>query len=125
MFNKKNTIIIALIAIFVLGSITLNALLRVEVWNVYSRSWGHDHVTWEATSQFSGYEVSRVWYYPNNLTPAMVAWNGIALGPGDHDYEAAQDTRSVTGEVHQSETLLKITLPGQWEPIPNNPPMQD
>jgi len=125
MFNNKNTIIIMLLVILVFSSISLNALLRVEVWNVYSRSWGHDSVTFEAISQQNGYSVNRSSGSVYNLTPAMVYWNGIALGAGNHDYTVEQDTRGVTGVVNGYDTLLKVTLPGQWEPIPDDPPDPD
>ena len=123
MFSRKNTIIIALIAIFVLGSVVLHAeTIDVEIWNVYSRNWGHESVTFNAVGQGTGSTASRETGYLYNLTPPMVAFDGIGLVPDTYNYTAAQDTRSVTGEFHYQDGFLKCTLPGQWEPIPDNPP---
>ncbi len=123
MFSRKNTIIIVLIAIFVLGSVILHAeTIDVEVWNVYSRNWGHESVTFRAVGQATGWVITRASGNVYNLTPPMVGWNGIGVSPQFYDYTATQNTRSVTGVFHYQDGLVKCTLPGQSEPIPNDPP---
>jgi len=125
MFNKKNTIIIALIAIFTLGSILLNAdVVDIQVSNVYSRNYGHEPVEFVAEG-YGNHDFSKITGELHDLDDPWIYWENQPIFNSAYECEAKQDNRSVSGVRYSSQWLWYFRLPGRWEPIPDDPPIPD
>ena len=128
MFSRKNTVIIALIAIFVFSTIILHAAtVNIKVSNVYSRNWGHSPVTFNGSRIGGGHTISKNSGSVYNLPNPWVYWPNVLVYNNQSSYAcvAAQGTRSVSDTRHTSNYNWFYTLPGPWEPIPDDPPAGD
>ena len=127
MFSRKNTVIIALIAIFALGSVVLQASITIEVSNVYSNAWSHEAVEVHLEG---GY-----WWWSDNFdsgplynVPPTYVFYGVFLPVQNalYEYTINQGSRTVSGTFYyHGQWGFSVTLPGHYEPRPNDPPMQD
>lgn len=125
---RRNIIIIGFIAIFILGTIILQAAtVNIKVSNVYSRNWGSSPVTFNGSRIGGGHSISKNSGSVYNLSNPWVYWPNVGVYNNHSTYSctAAQSTRSVSDTRHTSNYYWNYILPGAWEPIPDDPPMQD
>ena len=129
MFSRKNTVIIAIIAIFVLGSVILHAdIIDIQVRNVYSHVWSHaplEVITYElgSSTPYRTHTTGNL----NNLPSSTYTFEDLYYDQGGYDYTVTQGNRTVSGQFWlwgQWGVILK-SLPGPYEPIPRDPPVQD
>ena len=122
---RKSTIIIVLIAIFVLGSIILHAV-DIRVNNIYRYNWGTESVTFDGEERGAGtHEIHKASGSTSGFPDPFVCWYNETVYGSSYDCIAAQDDRSVSGVRWTMYSWWKFTLPGQWEPIPDDPPEGD
>lgn len=120
---RKYTIIIALIAIFVFGSVILHAeSINIKVSNIYRYNWGPAPVHFDAEGWGTGHTVNLVKGNIANEPYPYVIWYGVLITNDYYEYTASQDDRSVNGDFYYSQNWETCTLPGAWEPIPDDPP---
>ena len=126
MFSRKNTIIITLMVILVLGTIVLHAEhIDIQVRNIYRYSYGHAPVHFYAEGWSTGDEVNLVKGDIANEPHSYVTWYGVQIVQDYYEYTASQAERSVDGDFYYSQNIEKCTLPRPVEPIPGPPPAQD
>ena len=122
MFSRKNTIIIALIAMFVLGTIVLHAeSINLRVNNIYRYNYGPAPVHFDADGWSTGDEVRLVKTNIANEPNSYVTWYGVPIVQDVYYYTASQAERSVGGVFYYSQNWEICTLPGPVEPIPSTP----
>lgn len=123
---RKNTIIIAIIAIFVLGSVILHAgVYDLEINNVYSHNWSHAPVYVTLVS------IHGTTYLDSgtltNLPSSTYTFENEHLDECYYTFTAHQEDRTISGSfsLHGQWGVVLGTLPGPYEPIPKDPPIQD
>lgn len=123
---RKSIIIIAIIAIFVLGSVILHAgVYDLVINNVYSHNWSNSPVYVTLVSSYGTRNISSGDLH--NLPSSTYTFENEHLNEGYYLFTASQDSRSISGSfyLHGQWGVVLGTLPGPYEPIPNNPPIQD
>jgi hypothetical protein len=126
MFSRKNTIIVAFMAIFVLCIAILHAdLMDVEVSNVYSYGWSNQAVIVEIRDW-----ANQTWTILNSgpmfEQPITYTFHDVYIIPGGYHYYAHQGDREVSGPFsYHGQWGISIRLPGPYEPRPDDPPVQD
>ena len=125
---RKNTVIIAIIAIIVLGSVILHAdIIEIQVRNVYSHGWSNEPV--EVIAYQSGSSNPYRTYTTGNLynLPISTITFGSSYYPqGYYTFTATQGNRFVSASICLiGQGVVILTLPGPYEPIPKNIPVQD
>ena len=126
---RRNTIIIALIAIFVLGSVILHAdIIDIQVRNVYSHNWSHaplEVITYElgSSTPYRTHTTGNLY----NLPSSTYTFENKYYDQGSYTYTATQGNRTVSGSfyLHGQWGVILKSLPGPYEPIPNDPPAGD
>ncbi len=111
MFSRKNIIMIALIAIFVMGAVVLQATYIV-VRNVYS-IYSHDALDLVVTD----YEGNPVFHFntgPLYNVPSTYEFN-CPVDPGQYNYIVTQGNREASGTFHSSQYEEIVILPGGYE----------
>ena len=123
MLNRKHTIIIALIAIFVLGTIILHAdTVDIKVSNIYRYAWGDDPVSFFGHGSTGAHDIDLETGSTANYPNPWVYWDDVYCGESMYICTATQDNRWVGRSCFTLHPVWKFTLPGQWEPIPDDPP---
>lgn len=99
--------------------------INIQVSNIYRYNWGHAPVHFDADGWSTSDEVRLEKGNIANEPNAYVIWYGVLIVQDYYEYTAYQSDRSVDGDFYYSQSWEKCTLPGQWEPIPDDPPAGD
>jgi hypothetical protein len=103
--NKRNIIIVAMLAMILLGSVVLSA----AVWNV--------HNVYPGENLEIGYYNGSYWttqeaFIPGDYQSSTYSFQWVTLSVGNHLVKATQANRSVTKTIYyDGNSTIDITLP--------------
>jgi opacity protein-like surface antigen len=109
--NKRNILIVAMLAMILMGSVVLSAAV-INVHNVYPGE------SLEIEYHNGYYLDSQEVYITSDYNSSTYTFTYVTLVNGTNTIKVTQGNRSVTETFYYDGNAVDITLPGPWKQLP-------